>query len=444
MTPGEGERRGRGRGRDEQGDPDPLGQRGGGAVARSTSRRSPRTSSPRSTGSWSASISRRPRARTRRTQARPPRRAHGHAPHAAQQPADRRRPDQARAPAPARPEAPARPAVRHLRLDGALRARVPAVPARGARERPRPRGVRLRDAPDAPDEAARRAQPAARDPARDGGRRGLVERHADRRRAEDVQRPLRPSRHGARLGHRHPVRRLGARRSRDRRRARWSAWRAWPTGSCGSTRASAPRASQPKAGGLVAALPYCNALVSGHSLKALDEVADAIAAEHDDDALGSQLEAPVAATASRGGESWGVAGSGSIGIAMPSNLLGIVPKGQRRARVAAGRTSTRTGTHRPMTLRSLTSPGSPSKRRSRWRAGARRDVRALMHAGARGRRLGGPSTSVLRLGRSECMQVSTQIRRGHVLRARAGTVVSTCGFAPTPAQRSSPPTNSDP
>jgi hypothetical protein len=44
-----------------------------------------------------------------------------------------------------------------------------------------------------------------------------------------------------------------------------------------------PRAAasgfSPRAGGMVAALPYCDALVSGHNLAALDEVADAIAAE---------------------------------------------------------------------------------------------------------------------------------------------------------------------
>jgi uncharacterized protein with von Willebrand factor type A (vWA) domain len=34
----------------------------------------------------------------------------------------------------------------------------------------------------------------------------------------------------------------------------------------------------PQAGGMVAALPFCDALVSGHSLEALDEVADAISA----------------------------------------------------------------------------------------------------------------------------------------------------------------------
>jgi hypothetical protein len=36
---------------------------------------------------------------------------------------------------------------------------------------------------------------------------------------------------------------------------------------------------QPQAGGLVAALPYCDALVSGHSLKALEEVVEAISAD---------------------------------------------------------------------------------------------------------------------------------------------------------------------
>ena len=38
-----------------------------------------------------------------------------------------------------------------------------------------------------------------------------------------------------------------------------------------------------RAGGLVAALPYCDALVSGHSLEALDEVADAIGAPRTSD-----------------------------------------------------------------------------------------------------------------------------------------------------------------
>jgi hypothetical protein len=35
-----------------------------------------------------------------------------------------------------------------------------------------------------------------------------------------------------------------------------------------------------QAGGMVAALPYCDALVSGHSFRALGEVAEAIGARH--------------------------------------------------------------------------------------------------------------------------------------------------------------------
>ncbi len=97
-------------------------------------------------------------------------------------------------------------------------------------------------------------------------------------------------------------------------------------------RVSAP-GFQPKAGGLVAALPFCNALVSGHNLNALDQVAEAIAAEHDDDALDKSWRPP-----SLDGEveeqSWGVAGSGSVGIAMPSNMIGIVPK---KGKTAPGR-----------------------------------------------------------------------------------------------------------
>ena len=40
------------------------------------------------------------------------------------------------------------------------------------------------------------------------------------------------------------------------------------------------RGFAPRAGGMAAALEHCDALVSGHSLDALEEVADAIAAEH--------------------------------------------------------------------------------------------------------------------------------------------------------------------
>jgi uncharacterized protein with von Willebrand factor type A (vWA) domain len=52
----------------------------------------------------------------------------------------------------------------------------------------------------------------ARDPARRRHRAGLVQRHAHRRRAQDVQRSPRASGHGAGRGGRDPLRRLGARR----------------------------------------------------------------------------------------------------------------------------------------------------------------------------------------------------------------------------------------
>jgi uncharacterized protein len=73
----------------------------------------------------------------------------------------------------------------------------------------------------------------------------------------------------------------------------------------------------PRAGGMVAALPYCDALVSGHSFAALGEVVDAIGAESWDRAA-----APVADPAAPPGaedESWAsatpVPGSS---VAMPS------------------------------------------------------------------------------------------------------------------------------
>ena len=51
------------------------------------------------------------------------------------------------------------------------------------------------------------------------------------------------------------------------------------------------RGFEARAGGLVAALPHCDALVSGHSLEALDEVAAAIGAARTGD-LAVPVEAP--------------------------------------------------------------------------------------------------------------------------------------------------------
>gem|GEM_PF-22766 len=99
-------------------------------------------------------------------------------------------------------------------------------------------------------------------------------------------------------------------------------------------RVSAPGFA-PKAGGLVAALPYCNALVSGHSLLALDEVADAIAADHEKDAMGlASWRPPSLDDGPEEEQTWGYAGSGSVGAAMPSNMIGMVAK---KGRTAPGR-----------------------------------------------------------------------------------------------------------
>jgi len=73
----------------------------------------------------------------------------------------------------------------------------------------------------------------------------------------------------------------------------------------------------PRAGGLVAALPYCDALVSGHSLKSLHEVADAIAAERDEDPLLASWRVPSMDTEEEE-ESWGIAGTTEAHVAMPS------------------------------------------------------------------------------------------------------------------------------
>ncbi|HWI08118.1 MAG TPA: VWA domain-containing protein [Solirubrobacteraceae bacterium] len=74
---------------------------------------------------------------------------------------------------------------------------------------------------------------------------------------------------------------------------------------------------QPKAGGLVAALPHCDALVSGHTLKALEEVADAIAAERDYDPMLASWRIPTLDDEPEE-ETWGVAGTTERHVAMPS------------------------------------------------------------------------------------------------------------------------------
>ncbi len=81
-------------------------------------------------------------------------------------------------------------------------------------------------------------------------------------------------------------------------------------------------AFSPRAGGMMAALPYCDALVSGHSFAALAEVVDAIGAEAwDRPAPATQRVAPAGADAADEQESWAsatpVPGSS---VAMPSGF----------------------------------------------------------------------------------------------------------------------------
>ena len=87
-----------------------------------------------------------------------------------------------------------------------------------------------------------------------------------------------------------------------------------------------PRAAatgfEPRAGGMAAALPYCDAFVSGHSLRALDEVIDAIAASRAGDLEATASWTPPKPPEESDEEPWGSAGwagsfSGSS-VAMPS------------------------------------------------------------------------------------------------------------------------------
>jgi uncharacterized protein len=99
-----------------------------------------------------------------------------------------------------------------------------------------------------------------------------------------------------------------------------------------------PRAAaagfQPRAGGMAAALPHCDALVSGHTLASLSDVVDAIAAERSDDlAAGCPWRPPAPSSDAEADEPepWGsavpVPGSS---VAMPSGY------GPSRGRTTAG------------------------------------------------------------------------------------------------------------
>ena len=99
-----------------------------------------------------------------------------------------------------------------------------------------------------------------------------------------------------------------------------------------------PRAAaagfQPRAGGMAAALPHCDALVSGHTLASLSEVVDAIAAERADDlAAGCSWRPPAPAPDAEVEEPEPWASAASVpgsSVAMPSGY------GPSRGRTTAG------------------------------------------------------------------------------------------------------------
>lgn len=76
----------------------------------------------------------------------------------------------------------------------------------------------------------------------------------------------------------------------------------------------------PRAGGMAAALPHCDALVSGHTLDALDEVIDAIGADRARDAApGTTWTPPESPAEAAAEEPWGSATPvGGSSVAMPS------------------------------------------------------------------------------------------------------------------------------
>ena len=173
----------------------------------------------------------------------------------------------------------ARRALRRLGLDGGVRAGAAPLPARGRRLRaaasrrsPSARGSR------ASRPSSRRATPsAALDDAHARRVVDWVGRHADRRLAEAVQRRLGQAGAHARRGRRDRLRRLGARRSRPRRHARWRGSHAPAYAVVWVNPLKGNPDYQPLAGGMRAALPYVDRFLAGHNLASLEELAVVLA-----------------------------------------------------------------------------------------------------------------------------------------------------------------------
>ena len=207
-----------------------------------------------------------------------PRRANRPPANAARQHPHRRHSDPPRAPPAAHRSAAAGDAVRHLGLDGAVRARLPAVPDLRRRQRSARRGVRLRDAADLADASVvlsrnseRAIQLAAAAPDWSSGTRigdalrEFNDRHGRRGMARGAVIVIISD--GWERGDPTLVGRELERLGRLDEAIVWV-----------NPRLSAAAFSV-QSGGMLAALPHCDALVSGHSYQALAEVVDAIGAE---------------------------------------------------------------------------------------------------------------------------------------------------------------------
>ena len=202
-----------------------------------------------------------PPRRTRRRTSAAARSADRPAPHAAREPAHRRRPGPPGSPPAARRRPPAScccatSRARWSPTPAPISSSWPARPGVGPRAEAFVFATRLTRMT----RALAAAQPRTGDSPAPPPPRRLVQRHADRRRAQGVQRSPRPAGHGPRSGRGDPVRRLGARRPEPGGAGDGSAWPGSPTGSCGSTRARRRPASHPGPAGWRRRCRYCDAL----------------------------------------------------------------------------------------------------------------------------------------------------------------------------------------
>ena len=221
-------------------------------------------------------VTARPSRRTRRLRPHPRGERTRSAPAGPQLAAARRRPRRADVPAPFGEAAQAGRAVRRVRLHGGLHAGAAPVPARRRRLGERGGGLRLRNAADPADPRAGHARSRGGARGGRGARRRLGERHADRRLAQAVQRPVGPAGALARRRRRDRLGRVGAAGRLARGRGDGPPRAGRLCGRLGQSAQGHPD-YQPLAGGMRAALPYVDRFVAGHNVASLEELAEVLA-----------------------------------------------------------------------------------------------------------------------------------------------------------------------